>query len=152
MRKRFYTMTGKVEAVSEAYAYECTRRNLVVDGRYIHMTDAAMMVRPEPQVGDTVTLECFDREYDGEVFTCGASVKVLKADDTCVLHACRDGDVPDTAQLAELLGRSECDDPGGCPFLLASRRGTGVGPHPIWRKGECPARRMAELMKEERTS
>jgi hypothetical protein len=80
MRKRFYTMTGKVEAVSEAYSFERTRRNLVVDGRYIHLSNAAMLVRPEPQVGDTVTLECFDREYDGEVFTIGASVKVLEED------------------------------------------------------------------------
>lgn len=77
--KHFYTITGRVEAVPEREVHQKVWRNLVVDGRYIHMTNAAMMVRPEPQVGDTVTVECFDREgEDGEVFICGASVKVLK--------------------------------------------------------------------------
>lgn len=76
--KHFYTITGRVEAVSEREAYQKVWRNLVVDGRYIHMTKAAMLVRPEPQVGDTVTVECFDWECDdGEIHICGASVKVL---------------------------------------------------------------------------
>ena len=77
MNKHTYTITGRLEAIEEKARGNYIFRNITVDGNYIHLTVGASadIERREISIGDYVTVECINKNFEGVEKVCGIGVK-----------------------------------------------------------------------------